>query len=94
MDLALSITSGPSHSECLSFSWPRRHATDTGASASWGSGDHYHQDADGYHTYEGRVDDMMKIGGLWVLCRRRHETHIRTDSVPYPNWPATLPTVP
>ncbi len=30
------------------------------------SGDRYHQDEDGYCTYEGRVDDMMKIGGLWV----------------------------
>lgn len=30
------------------------------------SGDRYHNDADGYYTYEGRVDDMMKIGGLWV----------------------------
>jgi benzoate-CoA ligase len=30
------------------------------------SGDRYHKDADGYYTYEGRVDDMMKIGGLWV----------------------------
>jgi benzoate-CoA ligase len=30
------------------------------------SGDRYHQDADGNYVYEGRVDDMMKIGGLWV----------------------------
>jgi benzoate-CoA ligase family protein len=30
------------------------------------SGDRYHRDADGYYVYEGRVDDMMKIGGLWV----------------------------
>ena len=30
------------------------------------SGDRYHQNADDYYTYEGRVDDMMKIGGLWV----------------------------
>ncbi|MCP3975668.1 MAG: benzoate-CoA ligase family protein [bacterium] len=30
------------------------------------SGDRHKQDADGYYTYEGRVDDMMKIGGLWV----------------------------
>lgn len=30
------------------------------------SGDRYRQDEDGYFWYEGRVDDMMKIGGLWV----------------------------
>jgi benzoate-CoA ligase family protein len=30
------------------------------------TGDRYHADSDGYLTYEGRVDDMMKIGGLWV----------------------------
>ena len=30
------------------------------------SGDRYHRDADGFYVYEGRVDDMMKVGGLWV----------------------------
>jgi len=30
------------------------------------SGDRYHRDVDGHYVYEGRVDDMMKIGGLWV----------------------------
>ena len=25
-----------------------------------------HQDEDGAFSYEGRVDDMMKVGGLWV----------------------------
>lgn len=30
------------------------------------SGDRYHRDGDGYYVYEGRVDDMMKVGGLWV----------------------------
>ena len=30
------------------------------------SGDRYRRDADGYYTYLGRVDDMMKVGGLWV----------------------------
>ena len=30
------------------------------------SGDRYRQDEDGNYHYEGRVDDMMKIGGLWV----------------------------
>ncbi|MGH8915750.1 MAG: benzoate-CoA ligase family protein, partial [Acidimicrobiia bacterium] len=30
------------------------------------SGDRYRQDEDGYYWYLGRVDDMMKVGGLWV----------------------------
>ena len=30
------------------------------------TGDRYHRDEDGHYVYEGRVDDMMKIGGLWV----------------------------
>jgi acyl-coenzyme A synthetase/AMP-(fatty) acid ligase len=30
------------------------------------SGDRYRRDADGVYWYEGRVDDMLKVGGLWV----------------------------
>jgi acyl-coenzyme A synthetase/AMP-(fatty) acid ligase len=30
------------------------------------TGDRYRRDEDGYYWYEGRVDDMMKVGGLWV----------------------------
>ncbi|MGQ0848637.1 MAG: benzoate-CoA ligase family protein [Actinomycetota bacterium] len=30
------------------------------------SGDRYHRDGEGFYVYEGRVDDMMKVGGLWV----------------------------
>ena len=30
------------------------------------TGDRYRRDDDGHFVYEGRVDDMMKIGGLWV----------------------------
>jgi benzoate-CoA ligase len=30
------------------------------------TGDRYRRDADGYYFYEGRSDDMMKVGGLWV----------------------------
>jgi benzoate-CoA ligase family protein len=29
------------------------------------TGDTYRQDADGYFIYEGRSDDMMKVGGIW-----------------------------
>jgi benzoate-CoA ligase family protein len=30
------------------------------------SGDTYFQDEDGYYVYEGRADDMMKVGGIWT----------------------------
>ncbi|GHO49588.1 benzoate-CoA ligase family protein [Ktedonospora formicarum] len=30
------------------------------------TGDTYTQDADGYYWYGGRVDDMLKVNGLWV----------------------------
>jgi len=30
------------------------------------TGDRYTRDADGYYTYGGRDDDMLKVGGIWV----------------------------
>ena len=30
------------------------------------SGDKYSCDADGYYTYAGRSDDMLKVSGVWV----------------------------
>ncbi len=30
------------------------------------TGDKYSRDADGYYRYEGRSDDMLKVGGIWV----------------------------
>jgi benzoate-CoA ligase len=30
------------------------------------TGDTFHQDADGYHFYDGRADDMLKVAGMWV----------------------------
>jgi acyl-coenzyme A synthetase/AMP-(fatty) acid ligase len=30
------------------------------------TGDRYIRDADGYWTYSGRADDMLKVGGTWV----------------------------
>ncbi|MCB9763817.1 MAG: benzoate-CoA ligase family protein [Alphaproteobacteria bacterium] len=34
--------------------------------AWFATGDRYRRSASGAYAYEGRVDDMMKIGGLWV----------------------------
>jgi benzoate-CoA ligase len=30
------------------------------------TGDKYHVDVDGYYWYDGRSDDMLKVGGAWV----------------------------
>jgi benzoate-CoA ligase len=30
------------------------------------SGDKYSRDADGYYTYAGRSDDMLKVSGVWI----------------------------
>lgn len=55
---------GPS---ALSAYWHQHARTTDKIRGGWFlSGDRYRVDGDGYHTYEGRVDDMMKIGGLWV----------------------------
>jgi benzoate-CoA ligase family protein len=55
---------GPS---ALSFYWHQTERTRQKLSDGWfASGDRYHQSASGKFVYEGRVDDMMKVGGLWV----------------------------
>ena len=33
------------------------------------TGDTYRQDEDGYFIYEGRSDDMLKVGGIWCSPR-------------------------
>lgn len=51
----------------LAFYWHRRDKTRTSLCGQWYfTGDRYHVDEDGFYWYEGRSDDMMKIGGLWV----------------------------
>ncbi|MGH3650705.1 MAG: benzoate-CoA ligase family protein, partial [Acidimicrobiia bacterium] len=55
---------GPS---ALSQYWHQSERTRDKLLGGWfASGDRYHRDSDGFYVYEGRVDDMMKVGGLWV----------------------------
>jgi len=55
---------GPS---ALSQYWHRAERTRDKLGHGWfASGDRYHRNEHGNFVYEGRVDDMMKIGGLWV----------------------------
>jgi len=48
--------------------WDQRKKTgETMLPGGWlETGDTYHQDEDGYFVYEGRSDDMMKVGGIWT----------------------------
>jgi benzoate-CoA ligase len=55
---------GPS---TLSHYWHQSRRTADKLTHGWfASGDRYHENAKGNLVYEGRVDDMMKISGLWV----------------------------
>jgi len=56
--------SGPSSAAGYWNNRARTHATFLG---DWTrSGDKYSVDADGYYTYAGRTDDMLKVGGIYV----------------------------
>ena len=47
--------------------WNNRAKTKATFAGEWTrSGDKYTQDADGYYTYGGRSDDMLKVGGIYV----------------------------
>lgn len=47
--------------------WNNRARTKTTFAGEWTrSGDKYTRDADGYYTYGGRSDDMLKVGGIYV----------------------------
>lgn len=51
----------------LASYWHRRDKNKASLYGEWYfTGDRYRRDADGFYWYEGRADDMMKVGGLWV----------------------------
>jgi benzoate-CoA ligase family protein len=55
---------GPS---CSPFYWNDRAKSLATFHGPWTrTGDTYVRDADGYYTYSGRGDDMLKVGGIWV----------------------------
>jgi benzoate-CoA ligase family protein len=54
---------GPSTAK---YYWNRPEKTAETMVDGWlNTGDTYRQDADGYFVYEGRSDDMLKVGGIW-----------------------------
>lgn len=47
--------------------WQRRELTRRALQGAWfDSGDMYTVDEEGYFTFQGRLDDMLKVGGMWV----------------------------
>jgi benzoate-CoA ligase len=52
---------------CAAYYWRQHEKTKRCMVGEWfASGDRYRVDEDGYYVYDGRMDDMLKIGGLWV----------------------------
>ena len=52
---------------CAAYYWNKHEKSKAAFRGDWYvTGDKYHVDADGYYTYEGRSDDMLKVSGQWV----------------------------
>ena len=52
---------------CAAFYWHQHEKTKRCMRGDWfASGDRYERREDGAYVYVGRVDDMLKVGGLWV----------------------------
>ncbi len=51
----------------MAYYWNKHDKTKETLFGPWiQTGDKYHQDTDGYFWYDGRGDDMLKVGGIWV----------------------------
>ncbi|MBM3491557.1 MAG: benzoate-CoA ligase family protein [Alphaproteobacteria bacterium] len=71
--------SGPSSATCY---WNNREKSqDTFVGAWTRTGDKYRQDGQGYYTYAGRSDDMLKVGGIWVSPFEVESTLLAHDKV-------------
>ena len=55
---------GPS--SCIAYYGQREKSLGTFHGPWTRTGDRYVCDADGFYTYAGRADDMLKVGGIWV----------------------------
>jgi len=52
---------------CAAYYWNKHEKSKAAFKGDWYvTGDKYHVDPDGYFTYEGRSDDMLKVSGQWV----------------------------
>jgi benzoate-CoA ligase len=52
---------------CAAYYWHQHEKTKRCMRGDWfSSGDRYERREDGAYVYVGRVDDMLKVGGLWA----------------------------
>ena len=52
---------------CAAFYWHQHEKTKRSMLGEWfATGDRYERREDGAYVYVGRMDDMLKVGGLWV----------------------------
>jgi benzoate-CoA ligase family protein len=66
----------------LAYYWHHQDRTREKLVGEWFcTGDRYHVDTDGFYWYEGRDDDMIKVGGLWVSPVDIENALIAHDSV-------------
>jgi benzoate-CoA ligase len=72
--------------------WNNRAKTKSTFAGEWTrSGDKYTRDADGYYTYGGRSDDMLKVGGIYVspfeveACLATHEAILEAAVIGVPD---------
>ncbi len=52
---------------CAAYYWHQHEKSKSSMLGDWfATGDRYERREDGTYTYVGRIDDMLKVGGLWV----------------------------
>ena len=68
-------------SVCAAY-WNQHEKTKDAIEGHWiRTGDKYTQDVDGFYWYAGRIDDMLKVGGLWVSPVEVESAMIAHESV-------------
>jgi benzoate-CoA ligase len=66
----------------MAYYWNQHEKTKATLFGPWiQTGDKYHRDAEGYFWYDGRGDDMLKVGGIWVSPIEVEATLIQHDAV-------------